>query len=246
MHDETALDAPIGETFEQSPGVVVHRRCLLATTAAAFAAAGIPGMAFARRVDASSESLDYDDFLKEVLPIAREMVKDTSPVGQDRYLHTLAAHAVRLVELAPPELRENGPGTSIGAHPGGDPFVVLHWRMAPGSEIGAHPHTYGNVVTLGLEGLVHISNYEMVGVRDYEAKAEFQVRRTVSQWLAPGSVNLVNLERNYMHAFRAGPVISRGLDITTRIREKRSTPSLVVGKPVSSADPDVLSATWKP
>lgn len=244
MRDDELQGAPLGEARESSRGVLVERRCFMATAAAAFAAAGIPGLTHARRVDPGAERLDYDDFLKEVLPAARSLVKDTSPLGQDRYLHTLAAHAVRLVDLAPPELRENGPGTSIEAHPGGDPFVVLHWRMEPGSSIEAHPHIYGNVVTLCLEGLAQVSNYEVVGERDYDTKAGFLVRRTLTQWLTPGSVNLVNLDRNYMHAFRASK-LSRGLDITTRIREKRPTPSLVVGEPAQVSEPDVLRASWK-
>jgi hypothetical protein len=244
MQEEDLFDAPIGETCSSASGVVFQRRCFMATTAAAFAAAGMPGLAHARSVEPRLERLDYDDFLKEVIPVARALVKDSSAIGQDRYLHTLAAHAVRLVDLAPPEMKDNPAGNAIGSHPGGDPFVVLHWRMSPGSVIGVHPHIYGNVVTLCLEGLVHVSNFEVVGQRDWDAKEGFTVRRTVSQWLTPGSVNLVNLERNYMHGFRA-TTLSRGLDITTRIRERRETPSLVLGEPVAASEPDVLRASWK-
>jgi len=245
MRDEELIDAPLGEWVEVAAGVQVERRSFLTTAAAAFAAAGLPGSASARRLDPTRDAFALEDFLREAIPVARELVADTSRAGQDRYLHALATLAVRLADVSPPELRSNGPGTSIGAHPGGDPFVVLHWRMEPGSSIATHPHTYGNVVTLALEGEARVTNYEVVGERDFDAVEPFVVRRTLVQWLTPGATNLVNLERNYMHGFLAGPKGARGLDITTRIREKRSTPTLVVARPLEEAS-DTFEARWKP
>jgi hypothetical protein len=209
-----------------------------------FAAAGLPGLARAARVDPRRDQVTYDDFLREVVPIAKRLVADTSLRGQDLYLHAVAACAVKLADVKPPEMRANGNGTFIGANDGGDPFVVLHWRMEPGSKIGVHPHIYGNVVTLGLEGEARIANYEVVGARDWDAKEPFVVRRTVEQWLTPGAINLVNLERNYMHGFTAGPAGARGLDITTRIREKRDSPSLLIEKPLD-AERGTFEARWK-
>lgn len=82
------------------------------------------------------------------------------------------------------------------------------------------------------------------GARNYDAKEPFVVRRTVEQWLTPGAINLVNLDRNYMHGFFAGAAGARGLDITTRVREKRSTPSLVIVKP-RDVELSTFDARWE-
>lgn len=237
---------PLGTSIEIHPGVVVERRDVLTTIGALFAAAGLPGMARASTLDPARDAFAFEDFLKEAVPIARQLVADTSMAGQDRYLYAIAAIAVRLADVPEPEMRENEGGTAIGSNPGGDPFNVLHWRMAPGSRIHPHPHIYGNVVTLGLAGEARIHNYEIVGARDYDTKEGFRVRRTVEQFLTPGAVNLVNLERNYVHGFLAGPRGARGLDITTRIREKRPTPTLEIDREPFDAEASIWAARWKP
>lgn len=238
----------IGETAEISPGVLVERRCFMKTIALAFSSIAIPGVATAQLAKTSDARLSYEEFLKEVIPVARKLVGDTSLAGQHRYLLTLASYAVRMADVPVPPMRDRGQGagagTFIGANPGGDPFVVLHWRMEPGSVIRPHPHTYGNVMTLGLEGDVGVENFEIIGARDFAAKGTFKVRKTHSQVLTPGQVNLVNLERDYIHGFQAGTRGGRGLDITTRIREKRETPYLNLGKKPVELEPGIYEASW--
>ncbi|MBL8803781.1 MAG: hypothetical protein JNN27_17395 [Planctomycetes bacterium] len=234
----------LGEAVEVERGVVVERRSFLTVAASAFAAAGLPGLARAGRLDESADAFEYEDFLAEAVPAAKALVADNSRGGQDRYLFALAAIAVRLGDVPQPKMRSNSPGTYIGANEGGDPFVVLHWRLDPGARIGIHPHIYGNVVTLGLEGEVLVDNYEVEGERDWLTKQPFVVRRTVSQWLTRGGVNLVNLERNYCHGFTAGPNGARGLDITTRLLERVDSPSLVLGKPLEGPCAR-FEGTWK-
>jgi quercetin dioxygenase-like cupin family protein len=218
--DEQTL--PVGEEVQVSKGVVVQRRCLLGTLAALVLTRTVPAWG------AAGPSLTYEEFLAEVIPVAKRMVADASADGQEAYLKAVAAVAVRMKDVTPPEMRNTGPGNYIGVNPGGDPFNVLHWRMDPGAEIRIHPHIYGNVMTLGLAGAAEVVNYEMEGVRDWTTTAPFRVRRTVRQTLKTGDVNLVNLERNYMHGFRAGPEGARGLDITTRLKERVDSPVLVV------------------
>jgi len=238
----------IGEAAEISPGVVVERRCFMRTAALAFSSLALPGIVTTRLARASNAQLSYEEFLKEVIPVARKLVSDTSFAGQYRYLLTLASYAVALADVPVPAMRDSGQGaaggTFIGANPGGDPFVVLHWRMEPGSEIRHHPHTYGNVMTLGLEGEVRVENFEIVGARDFDARGTFKVRKTHSQVLSSGEVNLVNLERGYIHGFQASSRGGRGLDITTRIREKRDTPYLNLGKKPVEVDRGVYEASW--
>ncbi len=242
MYEDRIEGLPIGETAEVAPGVTVERRCFLTTLALALGSFALPATA-----KPSDGGISYEDFLKEVIPVAKKLVADTSLAGQQRYLLTLAAYAVRLADVSVPQMRDSGqgagPGTFIGSNPGGDPFIVLHWRMEPGSVIRPHAHTYGNVLTLGLEGEVRVENFEMMDVRDFDAKGTFKARKTQSQILTTGQVNLVNLERDYIHGFQAGAKGGRGLDFTTRIKERRpTTPYLnLSGKQIEAG---VYEASW--
>ena len=249
MEPEVAIeDLEIGETAQVSPGIVVERRCFLKTLAIALGSLSIPGVATAR-IGGSEERLTYEEFLKQVAPIAKKLVGDISLAGQQRYLLTLASFAVRMGDVPVPPMRDSGQGagagTFIGAIPGADPFIVLHWRMEPGSIIRPHAHTYGNVMTLALEGEVRVENFEMVGGRDFDAKGTFKARKTLSQILTPGQVNLVNLESGYVHGFQAGTRGGRGLDITTRIKERReATPYLKLSNKPIEIEPGIYEASW--
>jgi hypothetical protein len=205
-------------------------------------------VATAKLARLGKEQLTFEEFLKEVIPVAKKLVGDTTLAGQDRYLQTLASYAVRVVDVPVPEMRDSGqgagPGTFIGFNPGGDPFTVLHWRMEPGSRIRSHAHTYGNVVTLGLAGEIRIGNFEMVGEKSFEEKGTFKVRKTRNQLLTPGQINLVSLEHDYIHGFQAGAKGGRGLDITTRVKEKKPTPYLDVSKEALEAEPGIFEASW--
>ena len=244
-------DLPLDEWVEAAPGLQLRRRGFLKTAAATLAAAAAPGTALAalRGLDDSAGSLSLEEFLVVVAPAARELVADTTAAGQDRYLHTLARHAVRLAEVAEPaSWRDSGqgvgPGSWIGVHPGGDPFVVLDWKLEPGAVIRPHAHTYGHVCTVGLAGRARLRNYETVEAPDYEGEGPFAVRLTREQRLGPGDINLVSLERDFVHGFEAGPEGARGLDLTTRIRERRPTPYLVLETEPTTAGRAPLTARW--
>jgi hypothetical protein len=158
----------------------------------------------------------------------------------------MASLATRLSDVPIPVMNDTRqgetPGTFIGFNPGGDPFTVLHWRFEPGARVRAHAHTYGNVVTLGLAGEAYVENFEVVGERDFMTSSEFEVRRTQAQLLTPGAVNLVNLQRDYIHGAVAGPMGARGLDITTRLAPRTPTPYLMI--PARADRTGVFRATW--
>ena len=240
-------DLEIGEQTEIEPGVVVERRSLFKTIGAALALLSLPRLEAANATEIANNELSFAEFLALANPIAKTLVADTSIVGQDRYLLTLASFAVRLTDVAAPEMRDSGqgagPGTFIGFNPGGEPFTVLHWKMNPNTSIRIHAHTYGNVVTLGLEGDARIENYEMVSAKAFNPDTTFSVRRTRQQWLTRGGVNLVNLERDYIHGNTAGPNGARGLDITPRIRPKAAAPYLIFTKK-SDESSNVREAKW--
>ena len=215
----TETHLPIGSETEVDPGVVLERRSFLGVCTAALLTPHSPTRVL--EAPGGEPRLSLEEFLAEVLPVARELKAglganpDRSP--EDRYLHTLASYAVRLGDVPVPEMRPSSQGgeTEIGASWVGDPFVVLHWRMAPGSAIRLHAHTYGNVCTVGLEGRARIRNYETVEPLDVTAEGPVELRRTTDQLLGPRRVNLVPLSHGFCHGFEAGSEGARGLDITT-------------------------------
>lgn len=239
-------DLEVDEERVVAPGVTVARRTF-AFTALGLMAAALPiGAQRARAQKLARASLTFEEFLAEAKPLAAALIGDTSLTGQSRYLLSMAALATRLSDVPIPEMNDTRqgetPGTFIGFNPGGDPFTVLHWRLEPGARVRPHAHTYGNVVTLGLAGEAYVENFEVIGERDFTSAHEFEVRRTQAQLLTAGAVNLVNLQRDYIHGTAAGPAGARGLDITTRIATKTPTPYLMISARADRSA--VFRATW--
>ena len=87
-----------------------------------------------------------------------------------------------------------------------------------------------------------VENFEVFGERNFATADAFDVRRTHAQRLTPGAMNLVNLERDYIHGFTAGPEGARGLDITTRLSPRMPTPYLII--PPRADRSGVFSARW--
>jgi hypothetical protein len=239
----------LGELVPTDEGVTVERRSFLGLAAAGFLAPRSPRMVLPR--EGQEPHLTLEEFLEEVLPVARELKSALGARPQrsleDRYLHALAAHACRLGDVAPPELRPSsqGKGVSIGASWAGDPFVVLHWRMAPEATIRLHAHTYGNVCTVGLEGEAHVRNFETVDPLDVTEEGPVMVRRTTEQHLDVHGINLVPLSHGFCHGFSAGPAGARGLDITTRLAERKPTPYLVLDDEPVDVDAGLYRGRWE-
>jgi hypothetical protein len=174
-------DLPWGEPVRVEPGLVVARRGFFGTVAAACAAASLPGSSSVWRSRLGPHDWTVEEFVREVTPVCKQLVADTSARGQDRYLLVLASHAVRLGAVPRPEMNRINAGHGIGSNHGPEPFTVLHWTLEPKAVIRTHPHIYGNVVTLGLTGAARVSNYEVVGPRDFDTREPFTVVRTVDQ-----------------------------------------------------------------
>lgn len=221
--------APLRERFSPQPGLVVERRSFFGVVASACAVASLPGASPVWRSRQGAADWTIEQFVAAVTPVCKELLADTSARGQDRYLLTLAAFAVRLGAVPVPEARDVSPGYRIGSNHGPEPFTVLHWLLEPKAVIRPHAHTYGNVVTLGLTGEALVSNYEQIGKPDYDSAEPVEVVRVQEQVLRKGDVNLVSLERHYVHGFTAGAAGASGLDITTRIVPRRKSPTLELG-----------------
>src|SRR5258708_2272527 len=172
------FDAPRQNSDHDEPGteiasgVLIERRSILwlsALTAATF----LFGQS---RLDAADESkgsttpgtgpLDWDEFLKQCVPVAKEMVKDTSTQGQDAYLNRIASFAVRLRAAPNTKLFAFGklnPKVEFNLSHKGFPFIVVQWRMHPHAILPAHCHPQSSVCTLGLEGETRLRNFEVHG-----------------------------------------------------------------------------------
>ncbi|MGI9205349.1 MAG: hypothetical protein ACR2Q3_15140 [Woeseiaceae bacterium] len=237
MSQVPPVELPIGEEIAVSPGEFFERRSLLVALGGILLGL-MPGI---RSIAAPGNEVSFKEFLSRANPLAQRLVDDQSVTGQDKYLRSIAAIASGLVDVPIPEKWNNSDqgvtpeSYRIGFNPGGELFRVLHWRLEPGAICRPHAHTYGNVLSIGLEGAARVSNYEVVGDPDYGSEGTFLVRRTVDQLFRPGSMNLVSLEKNYIHGFVAGQNGARGLDITTPLKPKpaHTTPYLTIGdKPV--------------
>lgn len=224
------------------------RRRLILTAVAGACLQALP----ASRLSAAT-GISLEQFIAQANPAAARLVADQSAAGQDRYLHTLASIATLLADAPlPAKWNDSAQGRArgdytIGFHPGGEPFRVLHWRLKPNAVCRPHAHTYGNVVSLGLSGVARVRNYEVVGEPDYGQTREFLVRETVDQQLRKGDVNLLSLKRNYIHAFEAGPEGARGLDITTPLQPKpdHGTPYLAIAAEAVDEERRAFRARWE-
>lgn len=238
---------------EDLQGCLIERRAVIAGLGGAILSA-IPGSGvFAAADGGADDALSFEQFLALANPLAAELVGNDSAAGQVRYLRSIAALASNLQRVPLPQkwnFSDQGDSPQsyrIGFNPGGDPFRVLHWKLEPGGSCRPHAHTYGNVVTIGLEGMARVRNYEVVGGPDYGFGGTFLVRRTVEQLLGAGSVNLVSLHRNYIHELTAGPDGARGLDITTPLKPRpdHGTPYLSIGKSPTDEFQRIYEASWE-
>lgn len=253
MKRNARTELPLDEEVEVAPGFFVERRSVLKALGGLAAGTTPLAGAIAQEVESSVDGISFEEFLASANPIAKELVADMSAAGQDHYLRTLAALAAGLHNVPIPEkFNPTDQGLTpdayrIGFNPGGDAFRVLHWRLEPGAVCRPHAHTYGNVVSIGLEGEVRVRNYEVVGTPDYEFGGTFRIRKTVDQLMTEGAVNLVSLERNYIHGFVAGPDGARGLDITTPLKPRpdHGTPYLAIRAEPVDEFRQIYEATWE-
>jgi len=240
----------IPDTNELAPGVTIERRAIFwAPLAVAAAVLRTPQPA---RAATAAPPLDWDDFIRRCpADAAAEFARDASQIGQDAYLHRIAAWAVRL---------KAAPDTKLGAFAGldpkvefgpsfrGVPFAVIQWRMAPRAILPAHCHPQFSVCTVGMEGEARVRHFEAYGPApafDSGTKTPFLMRETRSQIVAPRRISTLSSTRDNIHYFEAGNAGARGLDITTGYGGDGSF-SFVAFQPDKPKDPkkQLFEAVW--
>jgi hypothetical protein len=219
---------------ELAPGVLLERRSLLWMPALAAAALLFDGLRLRADTDGGSGansktgkdplptgSLEWEEFLKQCVPVAKEMFVDSSAAGQDAYLNRVAALAVRLRAAPSTKLGVFGrldPKVEFGLSYKGFPFIVVQWRMEAGAVLPAHCHPQFSVCTLGLEGEARLRNFDVRGEApafDSGSSKSFLIQETHNQVLRPRSTSTLSASRDNIHHFEAGTEGARGIDITT-------------------------------
>lgn len=213
------------DKHQESETVMVERRRLLWLPVAVFTAMafGFPKMSSAktRLVAVDEAGIGWDDFIKQCVPTAQELHKDSSVKGQDAYLYWLATMAVRLkAETMPPaklfKFGDSNPPIEMGVGYKGVPFFIVEWRMSPNAFLPPHCHPNASVCTLGIEGETRIRNFQIVGESpEFSSNKSFKVRETHNEIISAGRVNTLSATRDNIHTFQVGKSGARGIDIST-------------------------------
>jgi hypothetical protein len=195
--------------------------------------------------------LGWDDFLKQCVPVAEELHRDSSKSGQDSYLYWLASMSARLRLKEAPRAKLGRYGTldppvHFGRSFRGRPFFIVEWWLEPGAVLPPHCHPNASVCTLGLEGEARIRNFEIVGdAPDFSSKQSFQVRETHNEIIAPGRLNTLSAFRDNIHTFQAGKQGARGMDISTYHGPDVGFSFLDIGDRARDTERRIYEAAWK-
>ncbi|MEZ5428706.1 MAG: hypothetical protein R2747_20845 [Pyrinomonadaceae bacterium] len=247
------FSAATEEKSEFESGVVIERRNLLwlpvlAASALIFAPSEISARKPAAEVFGS---MTWDEFLKECLPRAGELRRDTTASGQDAYLFWIASLAARLDGRTIPaaklgKFKDLDPAVEFGVGYRGVPFFVVEWKMAPGAIHPPHNHPNVSVCTVGLEGEARIRNFEAEReAPEFSSKEKFRVRQTHDQIISAGRINTLSARRDNIHTFEVGKDGARGIDITTFHGENIGFSFLEIRPEPLDAGKRLFEANWK-
>ena len=251
-------ETPDGTKREVASGFFETRRRMLWMPASL---AGYAVLCSAERVVANQSmagpvvpagnQLDWQSFLKQCLPVAGELHKDSSAPGQEAYLHWLASmiSRARTSDIPRAKVGRFGklePAVRFGPSYRGQPFFIVEWQLEPRAFLPPHCHPNASVCTVGLEGEAHIRNFEVIGqAPEFSSRKTFLVRETHNEIIAQGRINTLSSMRDNIHTFQAGNAGARGIDISTLHGSDVGFSFLdIAGKP---RDPEggIHEATWR-
>ena len=249
------------QQIEIFPGAVIERRRILwlpIIAAAALVSDSAAAQDATKKPEASDNPaprptglLDWNEFLKQAVPQAKELHRDSSPQGQDAYLHWLALMASRLQLATIPQAKVGrfeklDPAVYFGPSHRGQPFFIIEWRMEPGATLPPHCHPNASVCTLGIEGEARIRNFEVVGqAPEFSSRQSFRVRETHNEIITPGRINTLSAARDNIHTFQAGKTGARGMDITSVHGPDVGFSFLELESKPADAEQRLFEAAWK-
>jgi hypothetical protein len=238
------------EKKEFESGVIIERRSFLWLPLVALTALAFPRNLLAK-VNLPENSLTWDDFLKECLPKATELHKDTTAQGQDAYLYWIASMASRLDLQTIPKAKTGkfknlDPPVEFGVGYRGVPFFVVEWKMSPNAYHPPHNHPNASVCTVGIEGEARIRNFEVVGnAPEFSSTEKFKVRETHNEIISAGRINALSAKRDNIHTFQVGKNGARGIDISAFHGENVGFSFLDIQSEPIEAEKQIFAATWK-
>jgi hypothetical protein len=240
---------------EVFPGIHERRYFLrgsLATVAAIVALRAMPKCIFAQAPIkstsvAGADKLAWDDFLKQSVPIAQQLIADPA-FSVDEYLYRIGSLATRLKEIPDSALgsyKTVEPRVWFGPSFRGSPFFIIQWRMEPGAVLPPHNHPNASVCTLGFEGEVRLRNFEIIGeAPDYASKKTFRVRETRNEMMTHGRINTLSPLRDNIHCFQVGNEGARGIDINTLHGKTNNFSFLDISKTPADSEKRIFEAAW--
>jgi hypothetical protein len=197
------------------------------------------------------QRLDWDSFIKQCLPVALELHKDSSASGQEAYLHWLASMIARarVAEIPKAKLGRFGtlqPSVSFGVSYRCKPFFIVEWKLEPRAFLPPHCHPNASVCTVGLEGEARIRNFEIIGqAPEFSSRKSFAVRETHNELIAPGRINTLSSLRDNIHTFQAGPAGARGIDISSYHGPDVGFSFLDIGAKPKEPEGRIFEAVWQ-
>ena len=196
---------------------------------------------------AGVEGLAWDDFLKQAVPIAQQLIADPA-FSVDEYLYRIGSLATRLKEIPNSPLgsyKTVEPRVSFGPSFRGSPFFIIQWRMEPGAVLPPHNHPNASVCTLAFEGEVRLRNFEILGeAPDYASKKTFRVRETRNEVMSHGRINTLSPLRDNIHCFQVGDDGARGIDINTLHGKTNDFRFLEINKTPADSEKRIFEAAW--
>jgi hypothetical protein len=252
---DLSMSSEPANEVEVFPGIHERRYFLrgsLATAAAIVALRAMPKSIFAQAPIkstsvAGADKLAWDDFLKQSVPIAQQLIADPA-FSVDEYLYRIGSLATRLKEIPDSALgsyKTVDPRVWFGPSFRGSPFFIIQWRMEPGALLPPHNHPNASVCTLGFEGEVRLRNFEIIGeAPDYASKKTFRVRETRNETMTHGRINTLSPLRDNIHCFQVGSEGARGIDINTLHGKTNDFRFLDISKTPADSEKRIFEAAW--
>jgi hypothetical protein len=258
---EQPFAEPNGSTVTQSanevevfPGVHERRHFIRRSLGAFIAIVAVKGMP--KRISAQAikgtgtpEKLAWDDFLKQAVPVAQQLI--ANPLFSiDEYLFRIGSLATRLNEIPDSKLgpyNDVDPRVWFGPSFRGSPFFIIQWRMEPGATLPPHNHPNASVCTLGYEGEVQLRNFEILGeAPDYASKKTFRLQETRNERMTHGRISTLSPSRDNIHCFKVGKVGARGIDINTMHSKSAPFSFIDINEKAVDLESRIYEAVWNP
>jgi hypothetical protein len=238
-------------------GYSIERRVFIRAAPMAIAALALasPSRMFARdamRSGSSAEEakIDFDDFVKQCLVLARAAQQELS-LNEEAHIFRLSEAASRLRLTSVPKAKL---GPFVGLDPPVEfgpikvvpPLAIIQWRLSPGAVLPPHNHNPADVISLCLEGDCTVRHFEIVGTApEYSSKETFLVRESRNDLLTPGRMSSLSTIRDYIHTFKAGNNGAMGIDINSILPGDKPFSFLEIAEKAREPQKRIYEAVWR-